>query len=265
MADAVFNEVDLIYADKKDARFWKEHGKQYNYLFWVRAMLTRTPEPPPLEAPGLECREEVPAVSRASSRSVLYRRMAQGFRYADAALAEALVRGDYDRALQDAVTRLGSGPLIQEGLHWIQAFRGKDPEETLDHLQTKYTRLFYDSYLPFVPPYESVYCNEQQVRGAREDAVRAFYREVGYAACGEDLLDHIAEELECLGFLAEREAGGSDTAAADAFLREHLLRWGTKLCMDVEALAGSPFYRGLAMVLRGALILEHRRLGAPAS
>ena len=34
-------EIDHLFVDEKDARFWKTEGVRHNNLFWVRAMISR--------------------------------------------------------------------------------------------------------------------------------------------------------------------------------------------------------------------------------
>ena len=42
-------EIDHLFVDEKDARFWKTEGVRHNNLFWVRAMISRKREPAPVE------------------------------------------------------------------------------------------------------------------------------------------------------------------------------------------------------------------------
>lgn len=248
------NEIDLLYSEKKDADFWKKSAREYGRLYWVRAMTTRAFEEGPATPASLAPGNPSPAV-----RAGLYKALARAFRYADEPLARDISSGAFRREAAGAVSALGKAVAVDEGLSLLAVFEGLNPEDVLDHLQTKYTRLFYDSYMPFIPPYESIYSHEQQMNGARAERAREIYRQGGFQLPAEEMADHVSVELDCLAHLLGKQGSGEGAEGlASRLLFDHLVRWAGKFCADVEELSGSEFYRGAAMVLRGVLSLEEK-------
>ncbi|MBI1865584.1 MAG: molecular chaperone TorD family protein, partial [Nitrospirae bacterium] len=178
---------------------------------------------------------------------------------ADEALARDVSSGAFRREAAGAVSVLGKAVAVDEGLSLLAVFQGLDPGDVLDHLQTKYTRLFYDSYMPFVPAYESIYSHEQQMNGARAERAREIYRQGGFQPPTEEMVDHVSVELDGLAHLLRKQGSGEGAEGpASSLLFGHLVRWAGKFCADVEELSGSEFYRGTAMILRGVLSLEEK-------
>jgi TorA maturation chaperone TorD len=85
--------------------------------------------------------------------------------------------------------------------------------------------------------------------------------------------DHIGLELSFLAHLAElalraiqaheQERFQEALEAQRRFLAEHVLTWGPGWCSRVEATSASEFYRGLALLARGALSELSERLAVP--
>lgn len=163
----------------------------------------------------------------------------------------------------------GDQPDVVDGLallqSWSADWAGGIGDEQLLDLRVDYTRLFTGVAKLPVAPWESVYFTEERLLFREQTlAVRAWYRRFGLAS--EKLYnepdDHIGLEVSFAAHLA-REAlealAAGDAAEAqrllDAqrdFLDQHLLRWGPLWCSLVERYAQSDFYRGLALLLRGA-------------
>lgn len=245
-----------LFADRHDVRFWETEGLQHTYLFWVRAMLTEEVEAPPFKRALLVATEKVAdgAAARglpdARARCVAFAFLASAWAFPTAELLEALAAPEFPAALSEAWLRLGGRAPEKET---VAEWRRLD----LESLRETYTRLFYDTCLPFIPPYESVYYNERQVMGKRAAAVVECYRRAGLAAEGE-MPDHIQHECEFVAHLAGDEVAASEAgdpvrAAArretqDEFLRDHLLPWGVKFCADLASLARDPFYATTAQL-----------------
>ena len=230
-----------LFADRHDVRFWQTEGMQHTYLFWVRATLTEEVEPPPFTpSPVAQARDE----GWGLARRAVYDFLARAWTYPSAETLAAFTASEFATAFTEAWTYLADDAA---GAEVFAALSRTD----LEQLREAYTRLFYDTYLPFIPPYESVYYNERQVMGKHAAAVIEFYRRAGLAADGE-MPDHIAHECEFVAHLAGEEitarATGDDARAAamrqmqDEFLREHLLPWGVKFCADLACLAHNEFY-----------------------
>lgn len=270
-------EIDELFYDPKDARFWKSEGLKHRYLYWVRATTSRGLDEPPFE----ELSVAAPAgdegkLALAESRHQLYRLLAAGFAEPTEELSVAVVSGAFKAELEAALDAWEGWPrpeLLQEGLDDLTEAAKMDAAEAHDLLLTEYTRMIYDSFMPFVAPYESVYHGERQVIGERYDSVRAAYAEVGLGVEGTELVDHAMHECEFVSWLAGEEAAArqaGDTArAADmsarliTFLDRHLLTWGTKLGADIATIARQPFYLGICKVAGAIFSAERALLGKP--
>ena len=124
-------------------------------------------------------------------------------------------------------------------------------------------------------PFESVYTSEKRLlmQEARDEIVEV-YRESGFAvdAGWEDPEDHIALELEYMQMMARRarqalEAGEDETALElldkqRAFLLRHLLSWTPFLVNDMERIAQTDLYQGLALLTRGLLAQDREFLNS---
>ena len=162
---------------------------------------------------------------------------------------------------------LGSGArLIGD---YLAQHPASDDEATCTELAVDFARLFVvrsRSEKHAAYPFESVYTSEgHHTMDRARDEVRALYRAAGLARderwnVGED---HVALELEFMAELSRRAeaacACGDDAALDDvlrrqaSFLDAHLLSWVGLLAQAMEAVAHTPFYRGLARFLVGWL------------
>jgi TorA maturation chaperone TorD len=158
-------------------------------------------------------------------------------------------------------------PDVVEGLRVLQAWSqaGLD-DQAFEDLQADYTRLFIGIGKVIVPPWESVYFNEERLIFQEQTLeVRGWYRRFGLEAerLHSEPDDHIGLELAFLVHLAqmgitalEQESHSDLEQFLDAqrsFLSQHLLQWGPRFCDQVCDKANTLFYRGVAMLTRGAL------------
>ena len=152
-------------------------------------------------------------------------------------------------------------------------------DEDLQHLKQEYMDLFAVPTGRYVTPFEDVYrggmADDEKGKGPllgeRAIAVTRAYRSAGAAmdrACKE-LPTHVGVELSFMSFLCEREAVATCSEGSAAatireekkptesaryrelqsrFLQEHLNQWFPRLSARIQARAGKPFYRGLAVV-----------------
>ncbi len=284
-----FGELARLFVDRQDVKFWETEGPRYNHLFWVRAMLSERVEPPPrVDRAVVRPQSEADSLRFALARREAYGFLARAFEYpTDAFLGdittpahvEALAASFHQLANNDDVNEaltlwsqiaVSGGALIGNGRDVPADGRDVPPERLYSPLRTAYTRLIYDTNLPFVPPYESVYCNERRVMGKPAGAVADDYRAAGLGIEGAEMPDHIALECEFVALLAGREAdawqaGRREEASkilgtTSRFLSEHVLSWGGKFCADLLALAQVDFYRAVARLGAGLFNEEWRRL-----
>ncbi len=172
----------------------------------------------------------------------------------------------------------GSLPLLFEGeengLKEAVTALGADGV-TLEALQTEYRQIFGHTLSRECPPYETEYGSAHLFQQAhRLGDIAGFYRAFGLEVSegAKERLDHIAVELEFMGFLAFKEAyafthhgGEKATLCREAerrFLTEHLGHWAPLFAKLVGRKAPEGFYRALASLLETFLASECRRLEA---
>lgn len=270
-----FGELTRLFVDRQDVKFWQTEGPRYNHLFWVRAMLSEQAEPPPrVDRPVARPQSEADYLRFARARREAYGFLARAFEYPTDALLADITTPAYVQAVATAFRQLAEDDDVNEGLaRWRQIANSGDTlrgEFGLSPLRQAYTRLIYDTQLPFIPPYESVYCSERQVMGKRAGSAADFYRQAGLVIEGNEMPDHIALECDFVALLAGREtnawqAGRREEArqiwaTTSRFLSEHVLSWGDKFCADLLALAGVDFYRAIARLGVGLFNDEWLRL-----
>lgn len=128
-----------------------------------------------------------------------------------------------------------------------------------EELSVEYARLFLGPFETKVPPYGSIYLNEERrVMGDSTMEIIRFYEEMGLSRDKDcmDLPDHIAVELEFMSYLIYKEAEAldkSDFATAldmmkkqKSFLDQFLGRWIAEFCDKIKASTDNGFYLALA-------------------
>jgi len=156
---------------------------------------------------------------------------------------------------------------VKAGLEILQKWVAAGlSDETFEQMQVDYTRLFIGSAEVIAPPWGSVYLSDSRLMFQEKTLeVRSWYQRFGLQS--EKLYrepdDHIGLELAFLAHLAKlgiQALGEEDpeqfAALLDAqrnFLSEHMLRWAPRFCEQVVAEAKTDFYRGMALLMRGAL------------
>lgn len=146
---------------------------------------------------------------------------------------------------------------------------------TLDILQAEYRQTFGHTISQECPPYETQYGSAHLFQQAQSlGDIAGFYRAFGVEVSGraKERLDHIAVELEFMGFLAFKEAyalahHGEEKAAIcrDAqrkFMEAHLGRWAPLFAKLLGRKAQEGFYRKLASFLEAFITAECRSLDA---
>ena len=156
---------------------------------------------------------------------------------------------------------------VAEGLRLLQAWsRAGLSDQNFDALQNDYTRMFIGPAKVVVPPWESVYFNRERLTFQEQTLdVRGWYRRFGLQS--ERLYsepdDHIGLELAFLSHLAQRGLSALEQGAQEEFewiidaqrefLDQHPRQWASAFCEGILENAATPFYKGLALLTRGAL------------
>ncbi|MBI5650040.1 MAG: molecular chaperone TorD family protein [Chloroflexi bacterium] len=169
-----------------------------------------------------------------------------------------------------------SQPQVVAALQLLQTWSRGISDQAIDDARADYTRLFIGPGQVVTPPWESVFFSQERLTFQQETLqVREWYRRFGLQAerLYQEPDDHIGLELEFVAHLANlglRALAQTDQAEFDAlidaqkkFLTEHLTRWAFDWCAQVEQHAHTDFYRGIAMLTRGALAEAARVFGAP--
>lgn len=162
---------------------------------------------------------------------------------------------------------------MHQGLALLQNWsRAGISDQAYADLQADYLRMFVGPAKVVVPPWESVFFNEaRQMFQDQTLQVRTWYRRFGLEP--EKLYhepdDHIGLELIFVAHLANQALLALDQAdqakfdsyldARSQFLTEHLLKWAFAWCDLVTSNAHTDFYKGVALLTRGALQLLAER------
>lgn len=157
------------------------------------------------------------------------------------------------------LSRPRSPSRMEEGLQMWRLSR--EEAESRQVVVAAHDRLYGDSAVALVPPYESVHRNrEGLVFDEHTLQVRAAYARLGLAAphLHREPDDHIGLELEflaqgCLRVLDAREDGHADEshqtlAIVANFLRTHVLAWAPSFLSRVSEQAQTSFMKGVALV-----------------
>ncbi len=160
---------------------------------------------------------------------------------------------------------------VKQGLTYLQQWQTDQaaltPDESLTQLRADYTGLFVGPAKVLVPLYESVYYGEERLTFQESTlAVRHWYRRFGLEPINlhQEPDDHIGLELAFVSHLAGRglialEQNDQQTMVAllhaqQQFLTDHLLKWAFDWCALVEEHSRTDFYRGIALLTKGALL-----------
>ncbi len=153
-----------------------------------------------------------------------------------------------------------------EGFKMLKKFMetSKDVEDVHEKLTDEYTRIFLGPGVPMVPPYESMYIDDVMMGKSLLD-VKKVYRKAGIGKSRDypEPEDHIAFELKFMHWLCEEGLNAGDDGRVKecltlqkTFMNEHLMRWVPKFCDDVYGNERSDFYKCIAKVTKGFLLLD---------
>lgn len=171
--------------------------------------------------------------------------------------------------LFDDVPFAAEQPQTIAGLQLLREWQGEyvaDRPAGLLALQKEYTRLFTaPGDLP-ISPWESVYFSEERMLfDERTLEVRRWYRRFGLEPIDVRRKpdDHIGLEITFMAHLARLGLEALETGdqakfhetihAQRLFGQQHLYTWAPRWCSQMGEFAVTPFYRGMALVLSGAL------------
>lgn len=165
-------------------------------------------------------------------------------------------------------TKTGSDD-VDAGYRHIALYCASHREDAVLDLARDYARVFIghgNNAYAAAYPFESVYTSEKRLlmQEARDEILEV-YRAGGVQIdpSWHDPEDHIALELEYMQIMARRTVealrAGDDGRALEllddqrAFLLRHLVSWTPFLVKDMERLAQTDLYQGLALLTKGLL------------
>ena len=174
-----------------------------------------------------------------------------------------------DETVFEEIPFAEDNPSVVDGLamlqKWMINWQGGNTDPIFDDIKSDYTRLFIGPEKVMAPPWESVYFSEERLVFQEQTLqVRNWYQRFGLASekIYKEPDDHIALEISFIAHLAslslealevnDQPTLAKTLQAQQDFLKEHLLQWGPKWCDSVIENARTDFYKGTALLLRGA-------------
>jgi TorA maturation chaperone TorD len=150
---------------------------------------------------------------------------------------------------------------------WTKKYQNGKIGECLEDINVDHTRLLVGIGTTPVVPWESVYFSDEHLLfQERTLDVRDWYQRFGLEIINKyhEPDDHIGLELAFMAHLATlgltaRESGDDKKfhfllTMQREFLQKHLILWGPMWCDLMGENARTDFYRGLALVVKGALL-----------
>ena len=167
----------------------------------------------------------------------LYRFCAQSMKFPE----ECWFNQDYLDCLYQLLENIGG---FQEKRELEQVLDSSSP--SLNSLQIEYTRLFINgSPHVLAPPYASVYL-DKSLQGQSTEKILSFYYSHGFFPReGEDLPDHIVNQLGFLAYLVEE----GDHVSEAQFLSQLFQPWFELFFPRVVGESQHPFYRIIVQII----------------
>ncbi len=190
--------------------------------------------------------------SRADARSRAYSLFAQGFRYPESEVFDALADGGFLEELRDAVAI--AFPQLADEFE-ARFARRLHVEGDIADFEASYLAAFENNLpRPSVSLYEGSYGEHRAQKAGLLLELKSFYRNFGLAMAANDLEDALTAELEFMQFLAAKQALAEEGAldrtpyvfAQRDFLARHLASWLPALRAEIAASLKDPFFIALA-------------------
>lgn len=144
---------------------------------------------------------------------------------------------------------------------YLRSLKGQDLKMIANELATEFAGLFLNTGKHPIYPFESVYTSTEHLMMQRAyDEVLQEYRQAGVnrAPDFKEPEDHIALELEFMAILGRKTLESLESGdwaeglgyleKQNDFVNKHLSKWVPQFCQDVERVAQSGFYKGIALI-----------------
>lgn len=160
---------------------------------------------------------------------------------------------------------------IRQGIDLVSAYltqsKATSSTDLLDELHWDYTRMFIGPQQLSAPPWESAYRSEDRLLFQECILhVRSSYAKYSFTAkdSWQRADDHLGLELDFMYQLSllsgkrlhDRHQFFTIIQDSQSFLEKHLLQWAPALSRDIAASAHTDFYKGMASILTGYLIVD---------
>jgi DMSO reductase family type II enzyme chaperone len=207
---------------------------------------------------------------QALARSRIYQLLSAAFLYPDEEFFSLMHQDSFTEDLKGCSEFLAEGPKsgflekLEEGEEVFKVI-------SLEELKTEYGRVFGHSICRDYPSYETEYGPRHVFQQTQNLAdLAGFYRAFGLEVSQKqgERLDHIAVELEFMGFLAYKEYyasknHGEDKAqicrdAQEKFLKENLGRWAPIFFKLLKKRVTKGFYYRIGAITDAFLSMEMR-------
>lgn len=187
-----------------------------------------------------------------AARSQIYKFLAQAYRSPDAGLLDE----DMFTSVKLSIENLGGSTCeLERMVSYLTS------QTDMVGLSIEFTRLFRGPVRAEVYPYESMYIDGEIMGKSALDVLKR-YQEAGVEVSDDfkDLPDHICAEAEFMHYLFIRSLHalleGEESEATrfysmqQSFFGDHLVRWAPQFSDRILATSASPFYTGLARLMR---------------
>lgn len=211
----------------------------------------------------------------AMARYEIYAILGRLFLAPDAALESALVSGALFDELEDALRALADARALVEQVASLREAWADAPATGAPDARTRYHRVFGHALSPDYPPYETQYGMSQPFQQSERLAdLLGMYRSFGLTISPalRDRADHLAVELEFLGFLSAKEAFHLDAgeelhlaaprAGAKYFLERHLGPALVSFAERVTKLGPEGFYKAASRFASAFVRHDAGRIGS---
>lgn len=214
------------------------------------------------------------AVPTALARQSIYCTLSELLLAPDERLQASLAAGTVFDELEEALDELDDPRDLKAFVAALRAAWADTPATGAPDARTRYHRVFGHSLSPDYPPYETQYGTAHPFQQSERLAdLLGFYRSFGLTISPglRDRADHLAVELEFMGFLTAKEAFHRDSgetlhldasrAGAKYFLEHHLGPALISFADRVSRLAPAGFYKEVSRFAAAFIRYDAGRTG----
>ncbi len=258
------NEFVKWYRDPDDIKKWEKNYSRYPYILWLRIMLIRDKKDwrrfmqgylPNLNHKEFTINNEKEFVEIEEKRRTIYYYLARCITEPSENLCKEIYDNTFIKKLNECIyfedSRLKDFYDIYHSFH-EKILKEYDFRRFVNSMKGEHYLIFYDSFFPFIAPYESIYRSEKQIMGDYTMQVKYLYNAAGFKLHKRYIYDHepcfdpyddLKIELEFMYRLIEKELEYISKGMIDKarycmeiqkeFLSKHLIAWIPLICKDL--------------------------------